>query len=78
MSVGYDHVDIVECKKRGILVGYTPDVLTSATAELTMALLLATARRIPEGIISCYLTYCIYTVKYMHSSKNFNNPIEYG
>lgn len=34
----------------GIRVGYTPDVLTDATAELTVALLLATARRLPEGI----------------------------
>ena len=49
-SVGYDHIDINECKRRGIPVGYTPDVLTGATAELTVALLLATARRLPEGI----------------------------
>jgi len=34
----------------GIRVGYTPDVLTDATAELTVALLLATTRRLPEGI----------------------------
>lgn len=34
----------------GIRVGYTPDVLTDATAELTVALLLATARRLPEAI----------------------------
>lgn len=34
----------------GIRIGYTPDVLTDATAELTVALLLATARRLPEGI----------------------------
>lgn len=34
----------------GIRVGYTPDVLTDATAELTVALLLATARRLPEGV----------------------------
>jgi glyoxylate/hydroxypyruvate reductase len=51
MSVGYEHIDLAECKARGILVGYTPDVLTDATAELTMALLLATSRRIVEGII---------------------------
>ncbi|XP_026732417.1 glyoxylate reductase/hydroxypyruvate reductase-like [Trichoplusia ni] len=49
MSVGYDHIDIQECNKRGIRVGYTPDVLTDATAELTVALLLATARRLPEA-----------------------------
>ncbi|KAL6479704.1 hypothetical protein MHYP_G00107370 [Metynnis hypsauchen] len=50
MSVGFDHLAIDEIKKRGIRVGYTPDVLTDATAELTVALLLATARRLPEGI----------------------------
>ncbi|TNM98763.1 hypothetical protein fugu_013327 [Takifugu bimaculatus] len=50
LSVGYDHLVMEEVKKRGIRVGYTPDVLTDATAELTVALLLATARRLPEGI----------------------------
>uniref|UniRef100_H3D9N7 Glyoxylate reductase/hydroxypyruvate reductase n=2 Tax=Tetraodon nigroviridis TaxID=99883 RepID=H3D9N7_TETNG len=50
LSVGYDHLVLEEIKKRGIRVGYTPDVLTDATAELTVALLLATARRLPEGI----------------------------
>ncbi|XP_028816418.1 glyoxylate reductase/hydroxypyruvate reductase isoform X1 [Denticeps clupeoides] len=50
MSVGFDHLAVDEIKKRGIRVGYTPDVLTDATAELTVALLLATARRLPEGV----------------------------
>ncbi|XP_052864844.1 glyoxylate reductase/hydroxypyruvate reductase [Anopheles cruzii] len=49
ISVGYDHIDVKECKQRGIRVGYTPDVLTDATAELTVALLLATARRMFEA-----------------------------
>ncbi len=49
MSVGFDHIDIAACKKRGIAVGHTPNVLTDAVAELTMALLLATARRLHEG-----------------------------
>ncbi|XP_055377581.1 glyoxylate reductase/hydroxypyruvate reductase-like [Condylostylus longicornis] len=49
ISVGYDHIDISECKKRNIRIGYTPDVLTDATAELTMALLLATNRRLFEA-----------------------------
>ena len=35
---------------RGILLGNTPDVLTSATAELTIALLLATSRRLMEAV----------------------------
>ncbi|XP_054647784.1 glyoxylate reductase/hydroxypyruvate reductase [Dunckerocampus dactyliophorus] len=51
LSVGYDHLDLNEIKKRGIRVGYTPDVLTDATAELTVALLLATARRLPEAMV---------------------------
>uniref|UniRef100_A0A8C8DLK8 Glyoxylate reductase/hydroxypyruvate reductase n=1 Tax=Oryzias sinensis TaxID=183150 RepID=A0A8C8DLK8_9TELE len=50
MSVGFDHLVLSEIKKRGIRVGYTPDVLTDATAELTVALLLATSRRLPEGV----------------------------
>ncbi|XP_037530924.1 glyoxylate reductase/hydroxypyruvate reductase b [Nematolebias whitei] len=49
MSVGYDHLFLQELKKRGIRVGYTPDVLTDAVAELTVALLLATSRRLVEA-----------------------------
>ncbi|KAL0822010.1 hypothetical protein ABMA28_005390 [Loxostege sticticalis] len=49
ISVGYDHIDVQECRKRGIKIGYTPDVLTDATAELTLALLLSTSRRLPEA-----------------------------
>ncbi|XP_028910440.1 glyoxylate reductase/hydroxypyruvate reductase isoform X2 [Ornithorhynchus anatinus] len=50
MSVGYDHLSLDELKKRGIRVGYTPDVLTEAVAELTVALLLATSRRLIEAV----------------------------
>ncbi|XP_068941359.1 glyoxylate reductase/hydroxypyruvate reductase isoform X2 [Petaurus breviceps papuanus] len=50
LSVGVDHLALDEIKKRGIRVGYTPDVLTDATAELAVALLLTTSRRLPEGI----------------------------
>jgi len=49
ISVGYDHVCIAEMNKRGIILGNTPDVLTDATADLTMALLLATSRRLVEA-----------------------------
>ncbi|CAG5092196.1 Similar to Grhpr: Glyoxylate reductase/hydroxypyruvate reductase (Mus musculus), partial [Cotesia congregata] len=49
MSVGLDHLDLKSLKERNIKVGYTPDVLTDATAELTVALLLATSRRIIEA-----------------------------
>ena len=48
-SVGYDHVDAKYATKKGIVVSYTPEVLTRATADLTMALLLAVFRRIGEG-----------------------------
>lgn len=50
MSVGYDHVDVNACTERGVVVGNTPGVLTETTAELAFALMLATARRIPEGV----------------------------
>ncbi|XP_064423166.1 glyoxylate reductase/hydroxypyruvate reductase-like [Latimeria chalumnae] len=50
MSVGYDHVSLEELKKRGIRLGYTPDVLTDAVAELTIALLLTTSRRLIEAV----------------------------
>ncbi|CAH1396759.1 unnamed protein product [Nezara viridula] len=49
MSVGLDHIDLEAIKRTSIKIGYTPDVLTEATAELTVALLLATSRRIVEG-----------------------------
>ncbi|KAM4750172.1 glyoxylate reductase/hydroxypyruvate reductase [Anableps anableps] len=49
MSVGYDHLSLEELKKRGICVGYTPEVLTDAVAELTVALLLTTSRRLIEA-----------------------------
>jgi glyoxylate reductase len=48
-SVGVDHVDLVACRARGILVTNTPDVLTDATADLAFALILAVARRVREG-----------------------------
>ena len=48
-SVGYDHIDVKTAVRRGIIIGYTPEVLTRATADLTMALMLALFRRIPEG-----------------------------
>jgi glyoxylate reductase len=50
LAVGYDNIDIEAATSRGIRVGNTPDVLTEATADLTFALLLAAARRLPEAI----------------------------
>ncbi len=48
-GVGYDSVDVAEATRRGIVVSNTPDVLTEATAELTIALMLALLRRVVEG-----------------------------
>jgi glyoxylate reductase len=48
-AVGVDNVDIEAATERGIPVGFTPDVLTEATADATFALLLAAARRVVEG-----------------------------
>ncbi|KAH9508682.1 hypothetical protein Btru_049632 [Bulinus truncatus] len=50
MSVGYEHIDLQECSKRNILVANTPGVSTDSVAELTVALLLMTARRVTEGV----------------------------
>jgi glyoxylate reductase len=48
-AVGFDNVDVPACTRRGVLVSNTPDVLTTATAELTIALMLALFRRVAEG-----------------------------
>lgn len=50
MSVGVDHIDIDECVKRSIMIGHTPDVLTAATVEFGVGLLLATSRRVVESV----------------------------
>jgi glyoxylate reductase len=48
-AVGYDNVDLEAATRRGVVVANTPDVLTDATAELTVALALDVARRVSEG-----------------------------
>ena len=48
-AVGYDNVDVAAAAERGIVVTNTPDVLTDATADLTMLLVLAVARRLRES-----------------------------
>ena len=50
MAVGVDNIDLEACRERGIRVGHTPDVLTEAVADHAIGLLLAAARRIPEGL----------------------------
>lgn len=50
LSVGFDHVDVAAAAARGITVTHTPDVLTDATADLTMLLLLGASRRASEGL----------------------------
>ncbi|MCL7971328.1 MAG: NAD(P)-binding domain-containing protein [marine benthic group bacterium] len=49
-GVGYDNIDLVAAERAGVVVTNTPDVLTDATADLAMALLLAAARRLREGL----------------------------
>ncbi|MEM1237021.1 MAG: D-glycerate dehydrogenase [Pseudomonadota bacterium] len=49
-GAGVDHVDVATARQRGILVSNTPDVVTDDTADMTMALMLAVTRRIPEGL----------------------------
>jgi len=48
-GAGVDHIDVQSARQRGILVSNTPGVVTEDTADMTMALILAVTRRIPEG-----------------------------
>ena len=48
-SVGFDHIDTQYAKKKKIRVGYTPEVLTDATADLAFSLILDILRRVSEG-----------------------------
>ena len=50
LSVGYDHCDLAQLKQRNIKLSNTPDLLTSATAEIAVLLYLAAARRASESI----------------------------
>lgn len=49
-GAGVDNVDVATARQRGILVSNTPGVTTEDTADMTMALMMAVARRIPEGL----------------------------
>jgi glyoxylate reductase len=48
-GVGYDRIDLAACRARGVAVTNTPGVLNAATADLTLALILAARRRLVEG-----------------------------
>ena len=50
-AVGFGNIDIIAAKKRNIIVTNTPDVLTDATAEIAMLILLGAARRAKEGLV---------------------------
>ena len=49
-GAGVDHIDVQTARQRGILVSNTPGVVTEDTADMTIALILAVTRRIPEGL----------------------------
>jgi glyoxylate reductase len=49
-AAGFNNIDIKYAKEKGIIVTNTPDVLTNSTADLTVSLILACARRILEGV----------------------------
>jgi len=52
LAVGHDNIDLEECKRRNIKVGYAGPILTEGTAEMCMALLLSITRRVPEAVRS--------------------------
>ena len=49
IAVGYNNIDVDECRRRGIVVTNTPDVLTNACADFTWALILGITRRLGEA-----------------------------
>ena len=49
VAVGYNNIDVATCKNKNVLVTNTPGVLTDATADIAMALILMTTRRLGEG-----------------------------
>ena len=49
VAVGYNNIDVAECRERGVIATNTPGVLTDATADIAMALVLMVTRRLGEG-----------------------------
>lgn len=50
LAVGFDNIDLEAAKENNVLICNTPDVLTDTTADLAFALLMATARKIPQAV----------------------------
>lgn len=50
MAVGMDNIDVAACRRRGIVLGHTPDVLTETVADTAFALLCAVARQLVEAV----------------------------
>lgn len=69
-AVGYDNIDITEATKQGIPVGYTPDVLTDATADVAFGLMVATSRKM------FYLHKTIQNGQWTYFKPNANLGIE--
>lgn len=59
-GVGVDHINLQECRERGVTVTNTPDCVTDATADMAWALLMASARRIVQGDRYCRTEYTGY------------------
>ena len=59
IAVGFGNIDLEAAKKRSIIVTNTPDVLTDATAEIAMLLILGAARRASEGIEQAKSSHCL-------------------
>jgi glyoxylate reductase len=53
-GAGVDNIDVATARQRGVLVSNTPGVLTEDTADMTLALMLAVIRRIPEGLAAMH------------------------
>lgn len=51
-GAGVDHIDVATARQRGILVSNTPGAVTEDTADITLALMLAVTRRIPQGLVA--------------------------
>ena len=73
MSVGYDHIDLQECKNRSIKVGFTPDVLTDSVADLTVGLMLSAGRRMKEASNAAINGQWTYWKPYWMTGHDLNN-----